>query len=344
MAWLIVGIFLFFLVIALVMIITKGGFRFPWVQFYVKGKESGFTFREVSLLRRIAVQNRLKNPTALFWSEKALDRCIRNTIIRLRSRNSLDTKESNAFLSQLFGFRKRVEFNQPKYRLGISSSRSMNAGQPIKLTFPGGGAYYSTVVENIRRYLAISYPKGRDLPPGFSWQGQKLSIYFWRPDDAGYFFQSKVIGDFIDRKFPILHIAHSDTLERSQKRNSVRRELKKQAVLIPLRDVRDASEKREQGGGYRCRTVDISEQGMAVIVGGKAKPGIAVKIQTDIDGKSVVMCGTVKGVTHKQKNNISILHIQAVPPSVNMRNTILTYVYGIFQQEEGQKEQGKQSD
>ncbi len=338
MAWVILGTVVLSILIFVVLIITKGGFRFPWVQFYVKGKESGFTFREVGLLRKVAVQNRLKNPTALFWSEKSLDRCIRNTIVKFRSRKTVDTKESQAFLEQLFGFRKRVEFNQPKYRLGITSSRSMNAGQPIKITFPGGGAYFATVVENIRRYIAISYPKGAALPPGFSWQGRKLSVYFWRAEDAGYFFSSKVIGDFIDRKFPILHISHSDSLERTQKRRSIRRELKKQAMLIPLRSIRDADEKRETGGGYRCRTVDISEDGMAVIVGGKAKPGIPVKLQVEVLGRYIVMCGTVKGVTHKQKNNVSILHIQAVYPSTIMRNNILMYVYGIFEDDSPQQQ------
>ncbi|MFW5800441.1 MAG: PilZ domain-containing protein, partial [Spirochaeta sp.] len=233
MAWLILGIVLLLAVIGAAVLISKGGLRFPWVQFYVKGKESGFSFREVNLLRKVAVQNRLKNPAALFWSERVLDRCIRGTITRFRATNSEDTKENGDFLDQLFGFRKRVEFNQPKYRLGITSSRSITAGQPLKITFPGGRAYISTVVENIRRYLAISYPRGKTLPPGFSWKGKSLQIYFWRPEDAGYYFESRVIGDYMDRKFPILHIAHSDSLVRTQKRGSVRRDLKKSAVLLP---------------------------------------------------------------------------------------------------------------
>lgn len=331
MLWIILGTVLLVVAFFVIIVISKGGFRFPWIQFYVKGKESGFSLKEINLLRKIAIQNRLKNPASLFWSEKALDRCIRGTIIYYRSTNSEDTKENNEFLQQLFGFRKRVEFNQPKYRLGITSSRSINAGQPMKITFKGGGVYVSTVVENIRRYIAVTHPKGKGLPPGFSWQGQQLKIYFWRPEDAGYYFESRVLGDYMDRKFPILHIAHSDSLIRTQKRGSVRRDLKQPAMLLPLRSIKDASEHWEAVGGYRGRTVDISEDGMAVLVGGRAKAGIPVKIQTEVGGHKVVICGTVRGATYKQKKNVSILHIQAVPMSAVQRNTILTYVYGIFE-------------
>ncbi|AFG38245.1 flagellar brake protein [Spirochaeta africana] len=331
MTWLILGIVLLLAVIGVAVLISRGGFRFPWVQFYVKGKESGFSFKEVSLLRKVAQQNRLKNPASLFWSERALDRCIRGTITRFRATNSEETKENSEFLQQLFGFRKRVEFNQPKYRLGITSSRSINAGQPLKITFPGGGVYIATVVENIRRYLAISYPKGKTLPMGFSWKGQTLRIYFWRPEDAGYYFESKVVGDYMDRKFPILHISHSDNLVRSQKRGSVRREIKKPATLLPLQDIRNSNEDWEPVGGYRGRTMDISEDGIAVMVGGKAKPGLPVKIQTEVAGHQIVMCGVVRGVTFRKKNNVSVLHIQSVPLSVKQRNAILTYVYGIFE-------------
>lgn len=42
------------------------------------------------------------------------------------------------------------------------------------------------------------------------------------------------------------------------------------------------------------------------------------------------MSGVIKGVTYKQNKNVSILHIQARPPSPSMKNHILTYVYGIF--------------
>ncbi len=313
----------------------SGGFRFPWLQFYVRGKESGFRIRELNLLRKVAVENRLRNPTSLFWSEKTLDRCIRGTIIRFRSEDREEDRDAVHFLNKLFDFRKDVEFRQPKYRLGLRSTRSLEQGQVLKITLPQTKAVYtSTVVENMRRYLAISYPKGPTLPYGFSWQGQRIQVYFWRPEDAGYYFEAKVIGDYLERRFPILHIAHGDKLVRAQKRNSVRATLDGPAILKPLRTIDEGSEVADRSGGYRCRMVDISEDGAAVLVGGKAKPGLPVKVITTVNDQDVVLSGTVKGVSYRQKKNVSVLHIQAKPPSPQMKNIILTYVYGILREGE----------
>ncbi|MFW5995548.1 MAG: flagellar brake protein, partial [Spirochaetia bacterium] len=224
----------------------------------------------------------------------------------------------------------------PKYRLGLRSSRNISQGQIMKLTVPGtSGAFTCKVVENMRKYLAVSYPEGPKLPPGYSWQGQRVNIYFWRKEDAGYYFESRVIGDYLERKYPILHIAHADKIVRTQKRSSVRAELKTKGTLFPLRSIQQANETIENSGGYRCRMVDISEDGAAIMVGGKAKPGLPVKLQTQINGKNIVLSGTVKGVTYRSKPHVSILHIEAQEPSKVIRNTILTYVYNIFRDETG---------
>jgi c-di-GMP-binding flagellar brake protein YcgR len=332
--WIALGIIVAFLTSFIIFIQRNGGFGFPWLQFYVKGKESGFRFRELNLLRHVAVENNLRDPTSLFWSEKTLDRCIRGTIIRFRSRGQENDPNSVNFLNKLFDFRKRVEFNLPKHRIGIKSSRSITPQQQLRITFPGSPIYTAKVVENMRRYMAISYPQGKQLPPGFSWEKHKISVYFWRPEDAGYKFESRVLGDYLDRQFPILHIAHSDNLVRTQKRGSIRASLNTNGRLYPLRSITESTEESEGVGGYRCRFVDISEDGAAVMVGGRAKPGLPIKLETEIQDQVIMMSGIIKGVTYKQNKNVSILHIQAKLPSPGMKNTILTYVYGIFKEPE----------
>lgn len=321
----------FFLVAGAYIVVARaGGFRFPWVQFYVRGKESGFSFAEVNLLRRVAIANKLKNPTSLFWSVKTLDRCIRSAIVGFRSSGHENDPRNQEFLGKLFDFRRRVEFDQPKYRLGLSSSRGITAGQTMKIVLEGGGVYISKLIENNRRYMAITYPRGNPLPTGFSWRDQDIKLYFWRQEDAGYFFESKVVGDYLDRKVPILHISHADNLVRAQKRRSVRREAGVPARLYPLKSIQQANETVETSGGFRCNLIDISEDGAAIAIGGRAKAGVAVKIQAELDNEVVVLCGTIKSANFKQKNNASVLHLEARPPSLGMRIKILTFVYGLF--------------
>jgi c-di-GMP-binding flagellar brake protein YcgR len=159
-------------------------------------------------------------------------------------------------------------------------------------------------------------------------------VYFWRIDDAGYFFQTKVLEDFFDQQHPILHILHSENLSRAQKRNSVRVETDIPAELYPLKSIEGASESPETARGLRCRLSDLSEGGLAILIGGKAKVGLPIKVQFSLADNQVVMCGVVKGINFDQKKNRSLLHVQASPLSPTARNRILMYVYNLFGERE----------
>lgn len=328
--WVLIAVVFVLLLVGVAFLRKAGGGNFPWVAFYAKGKESGFSFSEVNLLRKVAVENRLKNPTSLFWSIGQLDRSIKGMILKLRSENRLNDPQSQDFLSKLFAFRKNVEFDLPKYKLGIKSTRKLPNRQRLTINVPGVGTYTTQVAENLRRYLAISYPEGPKLPPDFGWKGQRLNIYFWRQDDAGYVFETKVIDDFYEQKYPILHIAHSDGLVRSQKRRSVRVETDIPASVYPLRSIENANEIPEKQGGLRCKIRDISEDGAAVLIGGKAKVGMPLKLQFKLSKSTLAMPGVIKGVNHNENKNQSILHIQSKPLSSPTRNRILMFVYDLF--------------
>jgi hypothetical protein len=333
--WILLGIVFILLLVGIALLRKAGGGNFPWVSFYAKGKESGFSFSEVNLLRKVAVENRLKNPTSLFWSITQLDRSIRGMIIKLRSENRLNEPDAQNFLSKLFDFRKNVEFDLPKYKLGIKSTRKLPNRQRLTINIPGVGTYTTQIAENLRRYMAISYPEGPKLPPDFSWKGQRINVYFWRQDDAGYVFESRVIDDFYDRKYPILHISHSDSLVRSQKRRSIRVETDIPASVYPLRSIEGATETPESKGGLRCKIRDISEDGAAVLIGGKARVGMPLKLQFKLSKSTLAMPGVIRGVNHNQNKNQSILHIQAKPLSATTKNRILMFVYDLFGERSG---------
>ncbi|MBA7538839.1 hypothetical protein ES705_31116 [subsurface metagenome] len=67
-----------------------------------------------------------------------------------------------------------------------------------------------------------------------------------------------------------------------------------------------------------------------MLIGGRTKVGLPLKIQFTLSDATIVMNGVVKVITYNGKRNTSILHMQAVPPSTIMRNNILTYVYNLF--------------
>lgn len=322
--------------VALIAVIRVGNrSRFPLLQFYAKGREAGFGMREIRLLQIVAQRLDLEDPAALFWSRRILDRGIRAIVEQQRARESEANERSVRFVSKLLGFRNRVEFNLPKYRRGLQSTRSIGAGQRLKLTYPGGALYSSRVVENLRRHIAISYPQGRTLGPAATWRGRIVNVYFLRQEDAGYYFEAKVIGDYFDRRDPVLHLSHSERLVRTQKRTAIRRSVNAPGVLLPLRSLDGADETPPRGGGYRCRVLDISENGAALVVGGRASAGFAVKVHVRLIDYDIVLCGTVRDVSHRSKSNVTVLHVEAIQPSPIMRNRILCFVYGIFPDREG---------
>lgn len=333
--WILTGVVFVLLLIGVSLLRRAGGGNFPWVTFYAKGKESGFSFGEVNLLRKVAVQNKLKNPTTLFWSIDQLDRSIRGTILKLRSDNRLKDPESQKFLSKLFGFRKNVEFDLPKYKLGIKNTRKLPHRQKLTINVPGVGTYTTQVVENLRRYLAINYPEGPKPPRDFTWKGRRINVYFWRHDDAGYVFETKVLDDFYEKKYPILHVAHSDSLVRSQKRRSLRVDTDLPVYIYPMKSLESADETQERRKGLKSRMRDLSEDGAAVLIGGKGKVGMPLKLQFKLSKSTIVMPGIVKGVNHNEKKNQSVLHIQSKPLSPPSRNRILMYVYDIFGERSG---------
>ena len=325
----------FLAVLAVILLRRAGGGRFPWLQFYMKGRESGFIFHEINLLRRVSVEAKLENPTALFWSIKQLDRAIKGIIIKYRARSQEQDPEYNLLLSKLFELRKRVEFDQPKYKLGIKSSR--------KLIAEAGAAHHAPRPRALRRPSSsrtspatwpFPIPRGPKLPDGFSWKNQKIGVYFWRAEDAGYFFQTKVLEDFIDRKYPILHIAHSDNLIRTQKRNSLRVETDMPAELFPLKSIDQANEMPEEARGLRCRLADLSEGGAAILIGGKARVGPSR--QDPVHPRGHPGGHVRRGEGHQlrpEEEPLAPAHAGA-PPSVTMRNRILTYVYNLFGERE----------
>jgi c-di-GMP-binding flagellar brake protein YcgR len=175
-------------------------------------------------------------------------------------------------------------------------------------------------------------PAGPNVPRNFSWTGQRLAVYFWRDDDAGYVFDTDVIDEVYSKGRPALQITHSDTLCRTQKRKSIRIKTHKPAFLY-LRGQGD-SDAAEAVPGLKCVLNDISDTGCAVTIGGKAVTGLRVKIQFALEDSPLALCGTVRSVEYNEDANRSLLHIEADSLPPNVRNEILGEIFGTQDDEE----------
>jgi len=304
-----------------------------WVQFYAKGKDSGFSFKEIELLKRLAVKSKLEDPTTLFFSQKQLETCIKALVKNLRLTGTENDKENQDFLSKLYEFRKKIEMEKPRIKNGISGSREISEGQNLRILVKSYGVYQSQVVKNSSGYLTISRPVNDKIPSTFSWMGMKISVYFWRDEDAGYVFDSEVQDEVFSKGIASLKIAHADSLFRTQKRKTVRVKKHKAAFLYPVVNEEEIH-KIEEKVGVKCFIEDLSDSGCCITIGGKAKPGLRVKAQFHLNNSVICMAGTVRMVEHKEESNRSKLHVEADPLPIEIRNQILGEVFGMLPEEE----------
>ena len=319
-------------VVMLVLSLANKG-KSGWIHFYAKGKDSGFSFKEIELLRRLAVKSNLDDPSSLFWSQNQLDLCIRSFVRSIHLSGGVDNQTNQDFLSKLYDFRKKIEMEKPRIKNGISNSREIADGQNLRILVTGSGVFQSQIIKNTSHYLTISRPTSSKLPGTFSWHGQKISVYFWRDDDAGYVFDSDVIDEVFSRGIASLKISHGESLFRTQKRKSIRAKLHKSAFLYLLSVEEDAA-KIEINPGLKCFLEDLSDTGCAVTIGGRAQAGLRIKVQFALNNTPIIMSGTVRSIDFKEEQNRSLLHIEADPLPIEIRNQILGEVFGMLPEEE----------
>ncbi len=299
-----------------------------WIQFFAKGKDAGFRLKEIELLRQLAVKSNLEDPSALFWSQSQLDSCIGMLVNNARISGEDKQQSTQDFIAKLYGYRKKIEFEKPRYQKGISTSRNIDEGQIIRILAKGVGAFPSKVIKNTYQYMTVLKPSGNTIPSSFNWSGIKTSVYFWRKDDAGYVFDSMILDEVFSKGFPSLQISHNNNLFRTQRRNSIRTKMEKPAFLYLSKDG-VLNNGPEHSPGLKCILADLSEDGCAIIIGGQARPGFRLKVQFSLDEVPISINGTVKSVDYKEDENKSILHVEADPLPLAVRNRIQGEVFGV---------------
>lgn len=298
-----------------------------WLKFYAKGKDSGFSFWEISLLRRLAIKSNMEDPASLFWSQNQMDVCIRSLIQNARLAGTERDPETQEFLSKLYEYRKKIEFEKQGAKTGLADTRHIGETQPLRILVAGTGVFPSRILKNANQYIAIDRPPTVNMPRDFTWAGRRLAVYFWRDNDAAYVFDSDVIDEAYAKGSPAIRISHAESLFRTQKRKSLRMKLKKPAFLY-IQNEGSVPDLVELVPGLKCVINDISDKGCSVTIGGKAAPGLRVKIQFALNKAPLILCGTVRAVGFNGDENRSALHIEADSLPFETRNEILAEVFG----------------
>ncbi|MDA3810918.1 MAG: PilZ domain-containing protein [Spirochaetaceae bacterium] len=323
-------IVLFLLLIAFVItIILLSGDGKKWREFYINGTDAGFSLSEMKMLKKAAEQAGLENPTTIFFSIDMLDHSI-SVLSDFVDENGIEyTPGESELLKKLYEYRKTIEFNKPRYKNGLRHTLELKEGQEIRIALGKSGLFYSEILEIDENYLTISYPTGNTLPQGVTWRGQNLRVYFQKSNDASYYFETHVKDDYYDRTFKLLHIAHSKSILRSQRRKSIRTKAEIPVTIYPLNEISQVDNLLLSEGGFRGEMLDISEDGASIVIGGKGKDGLLIKIQFQLENSVIVICGVIRYFDYIAESDRSVLHLQFTRPDDETRNKILSYVYDV---------------
>jgi c-di-GMP-binding flagellar brake protein YcgR len=289
-----------------------------WRQFRSQGKAAGFSFREISLLKTVAQQSEKPDPASLFQSPELTDFCIR-FLVRSARASGNNSPARQDFIAKLYEYRKKIGAEGPGQR--ITSSREIEADQNLRVVINNAAVYQSRVIKNTYGYILATRPVSSKSRAAVSWLGQKITIYFWKEEDAGYVFDCTVLDEVFFKGGAAIKISHSDSLFRTQKRRSPRAKLHKSTYLYLLGDG-DSPDKLETKPGLRCFVEDLSDTGCAVTIGGRVRPGIRVKLQFEMGGKPFGMSGTVRSAEYNGETRRSLLHIEADPLNQEAKNAL----------------------
>jgi hypothetical protein len=299
-----------------------------WVQFYAKGSEAGFSNANIRLLKKLAEYSGIKHPTALFWSMKQMDDCIKSFISGIKQKKTEFSSENQEFLAKLYDCRKKMEMNRPIYRNGITSSRDIESLQIVQIVESDTGVFKSKVMLNVTAFIGIARPDSPAFPADFSWKYKKIMLYFWRKNDAAYCMETRVIDDMLNNDPPILKISHSDQLIRRQNRKSPRAKTYIVARLYNAGNS-DVPEKPTVIPGTKCHLVNISDSGCCVEIDSKVSAGTRVIVQFVIDEMPLTINGVVRGVNYEEATTTSFLHIESDIIPINAKNKIFSVLFGI---------------
>ena len=304
-----------------------------WLKFYSKGKEAGFTIKDLEQLRRLVTDCKISDPVSIFKSQKHLETVIRSVISTVRMSGEYNEISTQDFLSRLFDYNKKLGIEAADTKTRISNSRQISEGQTLRILVSGTGVYKSEVVKNFGNYLTIARPISAKSPATMQWLGLKISIYFWREDDAGYVFDTEVIDEVFSKGISSLKVEHNDALFRTQKRKSLRVKYRKAAFLYLLKEM-DNPHSLEKYAGLRVMLDDISDTGCAFKVNGQAAAELRLKVQFSLDRVPICLPGTVRSVEYNQEANNSLVHMEADPLPIWTRNHILCQVFDLLPEED----------
>jgi c-di-GMP-binding flagellar brake protein YcgR len=297
------------------------------------GRAMGLPAAHVEALETLVRITKVKQPFLVFTSAGMLDEVLKKGLYSIDAAREISDDERERRKALLFQIKQLIESNARKGAL-LRSSVLLKPGQLLTVSPGGGGHFASKVISNMKDFLTISAPAG---PAGVEmrWmRGTPLAVYLWRENDAGYTFQSKVLGYDTVKGLSCVLVQHSKTLRREQRRKARRKQIMRACFCYPIKIVETGSARKperkasvEQNLRTLGTVVDLSAGGCAIQTLNPFDKGKLIMVEFDIDRKAAIRSfGKVMSV-HRRKGRGGIMHVMFTSVSRQYLNRICSFVY-----------------
>ena len=297
------------------------------------GRSMGLPAQHVEALENLVRITKVKQPFLVFTSAGMLDDVLRKGLYSIDAAREISNEERERRKALVFQIKQIIERNARKGAV-LRSSTLLKPGQLLTVSPGGGGHFASKVISNMKDFLTISAPAGAAGVEMRWMRGTPLAVYLWRENDAGYTFQSKVLGYDTVKGLSCVLIQHSKTLRREQRRKARRKQIMRACFSYPIKIVESGSPRRperkasvEQNLRTLGTVVDLSAGGCAIQTLSPFDKGKLIMVEFDIDRKAPIRSfGKVMSV-HRRKGRGGIMHVMFTGVTRQYLNRICSFVY-----------------
>ncbi len=286
------------------------------------------TVEERKLLRDLVTVCGIRYPDRLFTSFESFNRCLEEWKIAEVGRfDESDVRNLRIIRNKIFfGERSRI---QP-----IASTRELRSNQWLHLKRKANGrVFMAPVVEAGPSGILVATPRihGKYMEAN---PGEQFEFYFWRERDAGYHFDSEVIGQS-GARYLVTIFRHAEKVQRIQRRRHHRVDVSIPVLTIPVtreelqqvgRNERVAAKDQQ---GFHAFVINISASGFALASHIELEPDDLVYLELPAGDEEppIPVIGKILGASRKQTTDEILTHAEFVGLGAETQERIFWFIY-----------------
>lgn len=278
---------------------------------------------ESKILLEFLVKYKFKYPLTCFTNSKVLDEVLRKGLHYIEDNNDFNEKEKNYKSFLLLDIKRKIDSSLRK-NIGIKSSHFISENQKIVIFARGKGYFYANVTRNSKDFLIVEIISKKVQKKIFL-LNDFLKVYLWREEDAGYTFETEIIGYGNNIRSYLLK--HSNDLNRSQKRKYRRVPVNIISDIFPVYISIKGNSKAYSIGSTakKGNIINLSSGGLKIRTDGLEGNEKLIKISFILNKYNISLIGRI--VRLYQYEDIKELTVQFVKISLKDINIINKFVY-----------------